>query len=136
MSLKSHLADFSGVAAASILATALDGLVFAGLMSWAPSAGYPGVSAAVAAFFGGIFHYTSCQFLVFRRFEAAMTHSAPRYVAMSGSAAVIHGAIVGIGASFGPLTAVWLVSKILVYALWTYPLSRYFVFGAKASKGA
>lgn len=136
MSLKTHLADFSGVAAASILATVLDGVVFAGLMSWAPSAEYPGVAAAVAAIFGGIFHYTSCQFFVFRRFDAAITQSAPRYVAMSGSAALIHGAIVGIGAGFGPLTFVWPISKVLVYALWTYPLSRYFVFGAKASKGA
>jgi putative flippase GtrA len=136
MSLKTHLTDFSGVALASVLATALDGLVFAGLMLWEPSAEHPGVSAAVAAIFGGVFHYTICRFFVFRRFEATFSQSATRYVAMSGSAALIHGAIVSLMSRFFALSLVWLVSKILVYALWTYPLSRYFVFDVKTSEGA
>jgi len=136
MSLKTHLADFSGVAVASILATGLDGLVFAGLMSWEPSAEYPGVAAALAAVFGGVFHYTTCRFFVFQRFDASCSQSAPRYVGMSGSAALIHGAMVGLMSRFFALGLVWLVSKILVYALWTYPLSRYFVFDVKTSKGA
>lgn len=127
---RSHLADFSGVAVASAVATAGDGLLF-WVLSWA------GVTAGLAAFFGallgGVIHYSSCRLVVFRRFELPVAYSAPRYVAMSGSAALIHAGLVMVLSSVVTAGMAWFVSKALVYVGWTYPLSRYVVFSSRSS---
>lgn len=128
--------DVSGSSVASFVATASDGLVYAvlvhTLVAWQLLS--VGVSAGLAAMVGGLIHYSMCRFWVFRRFDASLRWSALTYFAMSGLAAVGHGLLVEwlagfIGAGFG-----WGASKGVIWVLWTYPLSRYVVFGGLAGK--
>lgn len=126
MSVRSHLADFSGVAIASFIATAADGTLFAALTQGGGV--YAGVAAFVAAVFGGAIHFSACRFVVFKRFEAPVQQSLPRYVLMSGAAAVIHSGFVTLLTGMATALVAWFISKGLVYVLWSYPLSRYFVF--------
>ena len=133
MSVKTHVLDFSGVAVASIVATALDGLVFAALLAVGWTHGW---AALVAAVFGGIVHYSACRLIVFRRFATPVAQSLPRYVAMSGSAALTHAGVVSMLGTLLAAGVAWGVSKALVYVAWTYPLSRYFVFDTPASQEA
>jgi hypothetical protein len=130
--------DVSGSSVASFVATASDGLVYAAfvhtLVAWGLLS--VGVSAGLAAVVGGVIHYSMCRFWVFRRFDASLRWSALTYFAMSGSAAVGHGLLTewlagSVGAGWG-----WGASKGLIWILWTYPLSRYVVFGGLAGKDA
>lgn len=128
-----HLLDFSGTALASFLATAADGAVFSLLIFVASAAwlgGYwTGVAAALAAIVGGIIHFSLCRFWVFKRFEAPLQSSIPRYVLMSGAAALLHGAATQVLTDVGLVAGIaWFLSKALIYVAWTYPVSRYLVF--------
>lgn len=130
--LQRHLADFSGVAVASAVATVADGVAFTGLLEL----GAPPFPAALAgALLGGVLHYSACRFLVFRRFDAPIVRSAFRYVLMSGSAALLHAGVVAGLAVFVSAAAAWLVSKVLVYVAWTYPWSRFAVFAHEGDEG-
>lgn len=122
--------DFSGVVAASVVATAADGALYSALILWGVPAG---VAAFLGAVLGGVIHYSGCRFVVFRRFDLPTAYSAPRYVAMSGSAALIHAGLVVLFSSFVAAGLAWGLSKVLVYAAWTYPLSRYVVFSSRSS---
>jgi putative flippase GtrA len=131
-----HLLDISGSTAASLAATGCDGIVYAllvhTLVGWKMLS--LGVSAGLAAIVGGVIHYILCRFWVFRRFDASLRWSAVTYFVMSGLAAVGHGFLTEwlagfIGAGFG-----WALSKAILWALWTYPASRYVVFGGMAGQ--
>lgn len=133
-----HLLDISGSSVASFVATACDGIVYAVMIHTlvAREIASVGLAAGLAAIFGGIIHYSMCRFWVFKRFEASLGWSAATYFAMSGLAAIGHGLLTEwlaglIGAGFG-----WGVSKGLIWALWTYPASRYIVFGGLAGQEA
>ena len=128
--------DVSGSTVASFVATASDGLVYAILIytfvAWQMLS--VGVSAGLAAMVGGVIHYSMCLFWVFRRFDASLHWSALTYFAMSGMAAVGHGFMTewlagALGAGYG-----WGLSKGIIWVVWTYPLSRYVVFGGLAGK--
>src|SRR5699024_7601638 len=97
-----------------------------------------GVAAAVAAVFGGGLHFILNRFWVFGRFDASLKHSALTYFGVSWLGAVAHGVLTGIlvhalgpplGTSLG-----WLASKGLIWLFWTYPLSRYVVFGGLGAR--
>lgn len=124
-----HLRDLSGGALASLIATALDGAVFAalGLLVGEQPAALAG-SAALGAAAGGLTHFTLCRRWVFRRFDAPLRHAAPRYILMSASAAALHAAFVGVATLWLLPSLAWLISKVLIYLAWTYPISRYRVF--------
>lgn len=131
-----HLLDLTGSSVASFVATAADGIVYVALVhtlvAWQLLS--LGVSAGLAAVVGGVIHYSMCRFWVFRRFDASLHWSAAIYFVMSGLAAVGHGVLTEwlasfIGAGFG-----WGVSKGAIWVLWTYPASRYVVFGGLAGK--
>lgn len=126
-----ELWDVIGASVASFLATAADGAVFVMLTFWVvgTSAGEVGAAAAAGAVVGGIVHYSLSRFWVFHRFGAPIVRSAVVYFAMSWAAAVIHGLMTGwLTGQFGPGVA-WFVSKGGVWVAWTYPMSRYVVFG-------
>jgi putative flippase GtrA len=128
--------DLSGSSVASLVATAGDGIVYATLVhtlvAWQTLS--LGLSAGLAAIIGGVIHYAMCRFWVFRRFRASFGWSAATYFAMSGLAAVGHGFLTAwladyIGAGFG-----WGLSKGVIWVFWTYPASRYVVFGGMADR--
>lgn len=134
--LRRHILDISGSTVASLVATGFDGIVYAALVqtlvAWQLLS--VGVSAGLAAVVGGLVHYVTCRFWVFRRFEASLRWSAVTYFLMSGIAAVGHGFLTEwlagfLGAGFG-----WALSKAILWALWTYPASRYIVFGGLAGQ--
>ncbi len=127
--MKRFWVDFAGVAGASFIATAADGLVFWGLSSVDLR---PGIAAVLAAIVGGIIHYSLCRWGVFKRFNAGVLQSAGRYIVMSGIAALLQGGIVDfLVEDLGHATA-WGLGKGLIYVAWTFPLSRWVVF--KGSK--
>jgi hypothetical protein len=137
-SFRRHLLDVSGSSIASFVATAGDGLVYAllvqTLVAWQMLT--LGWSAGLAAIVGGLMHYAMCRFWVFRRFDASFRWSAATYFLMSGLAAVGHGFLTEwlatfIGAGFG-----WGLSKGVIWVAWTYPASRYIVFGGMAGEEA
>ena len=128
-----QIRDLGGAAAASVAATALDGICFA-LLQWQGTFdGLPvhttGVHAFMAAIIGGIAHYAMCRFWVFERFENSTAKSLALYAAMSLSAALLHSGFTASLAYVLPSQVSWIFSKIGLYLLWTYPLSRYVVFG-------
>ncbi len=118
---------------ASFLATAADGALFALLLMLASGdwlGGYwTGIAAALGAILGGIIHFSLCRFWVFRRFEAPLLSSIPRYIVMSGAAAFLHGGATQLLTDVGLVAGLaWFVSKAVIYVAWTYPVSRYLVF--------
>jgi putative flippase GtrA len=125
-----HLRDLSGTALASVVATALDGLVFSALiLALEPPAGLAtGACAAAGAACGGVTHFSLCRRWVFSRFDAPLSHAAPRYALMSLLAGLIHAAATSLIATLLPSSLAWGLSKLLVYLGWTYPISRYHVF--------
>mgnify|MGYP006304224973 CR=1 FL=1 len=126
-----HVRDFAGASLASFLATVADGLLYA-LLIWLFGAETPqqvGVAAAAGALLGGVIHYSLSRFWVFERFGAPVLRSAVTYFAMSWLAAAIHGVLTGwLSTRLGESWA-WFGSKGVVWVLWTYPMSRYVVFG-------
>lgn len=130
MGLRRHLRDFSGTSLASFLATACDAALYALLVLSAVRAEVIGVgiAAGVGAVVGGIIHYGLCRFWVFRRFGASIPSSVLLYMAMSWIAAVGHGALTHWLSGSAGVVIGWLISKAILWLLWTYPLSRYVVF--------
>lgn len=133
--LHSHIRDVSGATIASFVATVFDGFVYAllvhTLVAW--HALSLGPAAGLAAVIGGVIHYLISRFWVFRRFQASLGWSVVSYFLMSGLAAVGHGLLTAwlastLGAAFG-----WGLSKAVIWLLWTYPASRFIVFGGLAS---
>lgn len=123
---------------ASIIATAMDGVFFAFLMwlslfdqSWAT-----GLNATLAAVVGGIIHYSLCSFWVFERFEQSHLRAIPMYIFVSGMAALLHGLVTQGISMFAPASVAWGVSKVVLFLCWTYPLSRYAVFGQPSDTSA
>lgn len=131
MTWRRHLLDFSGASAASFIATATDGLLFLVLLYTAVEGGLlsVGVAAGLGAFIGGIVHYLLSRFWVFRRFRAPIVRSAVTYFSMSWLAALFHGLATGYLAGSTDAKIAWFLSKGVVWILWTYPVSRYVVFG-------
>lgn len=124
--------DLSKTTVASVIATALDGLVFFILtqLELLDALSYAvGVRAFLAALVGGVTHYTLCKYWVYGRFARAHRSALPRYVLMSVSAALLHGAITQGLSALGLSALAWGLSKVLIYLGWTFPLSRYVVFG-------
>ena len=132
-SIDQQIKDLGGAALASVAATVLDGLFFALLQWHGTFDGLPvhttGVHAFVAAIAGGMAHYTICRFWVFERFENSTAKSLSLYAAMSLSAALLHSGFTASLAYLLPSQLAWVCSKVGLYLLWTYPLSRYVVFG-------
>lgn len=128
---RTHLRDFWGASIASFLATATDGLIYLVLL-WTLVAGDLfgiGVAAGLGALVGGFVHYGLSRWWVFRRFRAPLVQSAATYFAMSWLAALIHGLLTQwLAAGLDPKVA-WFVSKGIVWIGWTYPMSRWVVFG-------
>ena len=123
--------DFSGFSAASFVATLLDGLLYLALLETLVDQGVlgVGVAAACGAVFGGLVHYALSRFWVFRRFRASLWRSAATYFAMSWLAAAIHGVATDALARLVDPRLAWFLSKALLWIFWTYPLSRWVVFG-------
>lgn len=137
---KRHLLDLGGASLASLAATLVDALVYTVLL-WTVvrNTGVSvGMAAAGAALFGGAVHFVLSRFWVFGRFDAPLKQSALTYFIVSWLAALVHGGLISLlvglmgtvaGASLG-----WLISKGLIWLLWTYPLSRYVVFGGLGAR--
>ena len=137
MKWRRHLLDFSGAAVASFTATASDGVVYLLLLWTLVDSGTlgVGVAAALGALVGGAVHYTLNRFWVFRRFHAPIAQSALKYFPMSWLAAVLHGfATEGFTQLVDPEVA-WFCSKGIIWIAWTYPMSRFVVFGGLGSRG-
>ena len=130
MGLRRHLLDFSGLSLASVAATACDAAVYTVLLLTLVRTDIlaVGPAAFLGALVGGFVHYGLCRFWVFRRFEASIASSLLLYLVMSWLAALGHGFLthwlsIHVGVVVG-----WLISKCVLWVLWTYPLSRYVVF--------
>jgi putative flippase GtrA len=131
MTWREHLSDIWGAAGASFIATASDALVYMVLLWTLVESGTisVGIAAGCGALFGGLVHYSLSRFVVFRRFQAPVFRSAATYFPMSWLAAVLHGfATGGFSGLIDPKLA-WFCSKGLIWMFWTYPMSRYVVFG-------
>lgn len=135
MTVKRHLFDFSGTSIASVLATLCDAVIYAALLLTFVSAEAftLGMAAAIGALAGGLIHYSLCRFWVFRRFEAPILESLALYFAMSWMAAAGHGLLTEWFAGFLGALGGWLLSKTILWVLWTYPLSRFVVFDRASS---
>ncbi|MFB6352078.1 MAG: GtrA family protein, partial [Bradymonadaceae bacterium] len=131
MKWRRHLLDFSGAAVASFSATVTDGIIYMILLWTLVDRGTlsVGVAAGCGAVVGGIVHYLLNRFWVFRRFHAPIAQSALTYFPMSWLAAVLHGlATEGFTQWVDPKLA-WFCSKGIIWIAWTYPMSRFVVFG-------
>ncbi|MBA2661236.1 MAG: GtrA family protein [Bradymonadaceae bacterium] len=128
---KRHLLDLSTTAVASFLATAVDGILFAHLLSWTPPWGvyHVGAVAALAAMVGGLTHFLLCRFWVFQRYDKPLMSALAAYGLMSGGAALAHGLTTHAMALYAGVSAAWLFSKVAIFVIWTYPVSRFVVFG-------
>ena len=138
MTWRRHLLDFSGAAGASFAATATDGVVYVALLSTLVERDVLGigVAAGCGALVGGAIHYVLNRFWVFRRFHAPVAQSALTYFPMSWLAALFHGlATEAFTLWFDPKLA-WFCSKGVIWIAWTYPMSRYVVFGGFGSRSA
>ncbi|AWV91172.1 GtrA family protein [Bradymonas sediminis] len=135
-----YLRDLGGASLASVAATLIDALVYSILLWTLVRNGVfsVGFAAAIAAIFGGGVHYTLSRFWVFGRFNAPLKQSALTYFVVSWLGALAHGTfttiLVGamgtvVGASVG-----WALSKGVIWLFWTYPLSRYVVFGGLGAR--
>lgn len=139
-SWKRQLADLGGASIASAAATLVDGAIYAALV-WAlvrDGSASIGLAAGIAALFGGVVHFLLNRFWVFGRFHASLKLSALTYFGVSWVGAAIHGVLTGllvhaIGPPLGR-TAGWLASKGLIWLVWTYPLTRYVVFGGLGAR--
>ena len=118
-------------ALASLVATGVDGLLYAGLMHWTANWGdyRIGLTAALAAFLGGITHFILCRTLVFQRYDKPLMNTLAAYMVMSGGAALVHGLLTYALSLHVAVSSAWLVSKLVVFLMWTYPMSRFVVFG-------
>lgn len=137
-SWKRHILDLSGSSLASLAATAVDGIIYA-ILLWTlvdDASISVGMAAGIGAFIGGGVHYVLSRFWVFERFDAPLKQSAVTYFAMSWLAAAFHGTLTQMLVdSLGPSVG-WMLSKGLVWLLWTYPLSRYVVFGGIGARSS
>lgn len=137
MTWRRHVLDFSGAAVASFAATASDGVLYLALLWTVVERGSlsVGVAAACAALVGGVIHYVLNRFWVFRRFQASIAQSTLTYFPMSWLAAVLHGfGTEGFTQFLDPKLA-WFCSKGIIWIAWTYPMSRFVVFGGIGSRG-
>lgn len=127
--------DVAGASGASALATTLDGLLYAILVATWVERGVVGVgvAAGLGAVLGGVVHWSLSRFWVFRRFEAPVARSAVGYFAMSWLAALFHGLLTQWGSARLGNAVAWFVSKGIVWVAWTYPASRYLIFGGVGS---
>lgn len=128
-SWREHLVDFTGSSVASAIATAADGVVYAAILYFLGEAISIGVAAGLGAVIGGAIHYVLSRFWVFERFDAPILRSAVTYFGMSWLAAVLHGFITAAIAVVWGAAVAWFLSKGIVWVLWTYPMSRFVVFG-------
>ena len=138
MKWRRHLLDFTGAAGASFAATMTDGVIYVILLSTlvANDAIGIGVAAGCGALVGGTVHYVLNRFWVFRRFHAPVTQSALTYFPMSWLAAVLHGLATEMFAQWFDPKLAWFCSKGAIWIAWTYPMSRYVVFGGIGSRNA
>ncbi|MFU8802174.1 MAG: GtrA family protein [Bradymonadaceae bacterium] len=129
---KRHLLDLSTASVASFFATAVDGILFAQLLVWARAYAMSdviGIAAATAAMLGGVTHFILCRYWVFQRYDKPLRESIIAYLFMSGGAALAHGLTTHMLAIYGGATAAWFLSKAVIFIFWTYPVSRFVVFG-------
>ncbi len=128
---RQHLVDVLGASGASILATALDGILYTVLLYTQVESGRLsiGVAAGIAAVFGGLVHWGSSRFWVFQRFSAPVARSALGYAVMSGMAALGHGVLTQWWSTSLGGDGAWFLSKGILWITWTYPVSRYLIFG-------
>lgn len=137
---KRQLADLGGASIASAAATLVDGVIYT-LLLWAlvqDGSASVGLAAGIAALFGGVVHFVLNRYWVFGRFHASLKLSALTYFGVSWIGAAIHGVLTGllvhaIGPPLGNSMG-WLASKGLIWILWTYPLTRYVVFGGLGAR--
>lgn len=130
-----HTTDISKTGIASVLATVVDGVIFALLMRLyaGTSLEIPGLWAAFGAIVGGATHYALCAFWVFRRFEHRPTRAIPSYIFVSGVAALGHGMFMQGLCFVVPQWWAWAISKVVLFLCWTYPLSRFVIFDQRSA---
>src|SRR5690606_32250516 len=92
-----------------------------------------GLVAALAAMFGGITHFMLCRYWVFQRHDKSLKESILAYLLMSLGAALAHGVTTHLLAIYGGATLAWFCSKAVIFMFWTYPVSRFVVFGESSS---
>lgn len=128
---KRHLIDIITTALASLVATGVDGVLYAGLLHWTASWGAYriGLTAALAAFVGGMTHFVLCRIWVFQRYNRPLVGALAAYMVMSGGAALVHGLLTHALSLHVAVSSAWVVSKLVVFLMWTYPMSRFVVFG-------
>lgn len=129
---KRHLLEFSTAGVASFVATVIDGLLFAQMLVWARALAMGdviGIVAALAALLGGVTHFLLCRYWVFQRFDAPLKQAILAYLLMSLGAALAHGLTTHLLAIYGGATLAWFSSKAIIFMIWTYPVSRFVVFG-------
>ncbi len=130
MNWRRSLMDISSLSIASVIATGLDATIYTILLYFLVHQGTISVAAAaiIAALTGGLTHYLICRLWVFRRFDPPVLRSLLLYACMSWLAAMGHGLFTewlsqSMGAGFA-----WMISKLVFWLGWTYPLSRFMVF--------
>lgn len=137
---KRHLLDLGGASLASVAATLIDALVYSILLWTLVRNGVfaVGVAAAIAALFGGAVHFVLNRFWVFGRFDAPLKQSAATYFVVSWLGALAHGTfttiLVGAMGTVAGASVGWVISKGVIWLFWTYPLSRYVVFGGLGAR--
>lgn len=122
-----HIRYLGGFGIASIVATLADLMLFSALVR---NTGIPlPFAAALGALLGAIIHFTLCRHWVFNKYKRNLVQSASRYIVVSGLAMVVHSTATTLAALIIDPELAWLISKISVFTLLTYPASRYLVFG-------
>ena len=122
-----HSRWVSQSAIASFIATAVDGIVFSALFQIF----HTSVSsmAFFGAFAGGITHFFLVKFWVFRIHHQRLSKEIILYSSVSFVCFVLQSFGVGWFHTIGISASIsWLITKVLVFMMWSYPLQRLLVF--------
>ncbi|KAL0217950.1 hypothetical protein RCL1_008798 [Eukaryota sp. TZLM3-RCL] len=116
---------------ASIFSTFIDMIVY---FAFIRITAIVSVAAAIGSMTGGLVHYFLCRSLVFKNSTVSRAYSVFFYFFVSWTGAGLHAFLVSIfSLVFGDFSG-WLTSKLLVFVTFSFPLSKYFVFGGFAPR--
>ncbi|KAL0235232.1 hypothetical protein GEMRC1_001814 [Eukaryota sp. GEM-RC1] len=129
--LRCILSDLGRTTASSVAATALDALIFS-IMHYFTGSIPP--SALLGSLLGGAFQYMCCSKYVYNRFSVSRLYSVFFFFFLCWSGATIHMFLTVFLAQYIETYIAWPISRITIFLLYTFPLSRFIVFGGAAPR--
>ncbi|KAL0226892.1 hypothetical protein P9112_014216 [Eukaryota sp. TZLM1-RC] len=131
MSKASLLFDLGRSTLSSIAATFFDALVFAVSNH---ITGSVSTSAMLGAILGGSLHYVCCSKYIYNRFPVSRLYSVLFYFFLCWSGATMHMFLTVYLCKYVAAHIAWPLSRACIFVFFTFPLSRFVVFGGAAPR--